>query len=829
MSVAVTPPPRTPAPLTPPSVVFGAASIGGGGSIGPSRGFDARDVDPGWFPLSKMSVGMWTAPRWHAELRFLPCKDRFVFAVIRSRRRVVSTFGRALELVSKFTGLPVPTSPFNLEGGGVGGSAGGDDVAMPGEANARGDANASSSTPLRFTPGGGWGSGRDAAIRGDTPGAGGTPTNVAGVGANIGARSDGPTASVAAVYEVLTYEVAYADVAGLDYRNPLCEHGRLAIEARAMTVRSFASFDAATRFFDEWNSDSSNGSVKPGTRHPGRKGGERRRSVFRDGGGSKHKAKAAATDRSSSPVVSGNERRGGDGGGTARKRSRMAASSTESSRLASRFEAVARSSGGSPGGFEASSGGGEFEFAPFRVNRESIGGVVKTPTESKISISGVSGSANAPFTSPGGALPAAVRTPSHDGVPSDGGTPAFGVHEPGPSAYLARPSSEGARRGGTSHEYSRGFDPPAVYTHETLVVHFSHPSLPDALRRRVQSPGTGLLRLYETGLPAWALFLPRYGFYYRPWLRTLARGLFALVSVLSMMAGFYDLYKHVPGLDAVFTRFWKPLGDFLERHAAARLSILASYLFTQSRMFGPVLAQLSATARTARSVAAAAWAPFGGVLGPYSTRLWASALGGPIATNFARLASSAAGAAKIQEWRMAGMGGIVARAGVGSGASSSSVAMGGFGVGWIASAVGNGASLRRNALDRWRTVGVTVLRATQRIVNFLVYLVGRVTSHRMSLGMAARRRFVGVAASAARAHGFEHGFERGFESGASPSGASRDTHPRGTTDDLVTDTDVTESRVDGDGEGGEDEVTSGTRNAATRNAATTVDGHEKTE
>ena len=127
MSVAATPPPMTPAPLTPPSVVFG-----GEGSIGPSRGFDARDVEPGWFPLSKMSVGMWTAgPRWHSELRFLPCKDRFVFAVIRSRRRVVSTLGRALELVSKFTGLPVPTSPFNLEG--ESGSAGGDDVAMPGK------------------------------------------------------------------------------------------------------------------------------------------------------------------------------------------------------------------------------------------------------------------------------------------------------------------------------------------------------------------------------------------------------------------------------------------------------------------------------------------------------------------------------------------------------------------------------------------------------------------------------------------------------------------------------------------------------------------------
>ena len=198
-----------------------------------------------------------------------------------------------------------------------------------------------------------------------------------------------------------------------------------------------------------------------------------------------------------------------------------------------------------------------------------------------------------------------------------------------------------------------------------------------------------MLRLYETGLPAWALFLPRYGFYYRPWLRTLARGLFVLVSVLSMMAGFYDLYKHVPGLDAVFTRFWKPLGDFLERHAAARLSILASYLFTQSRMFGPVLAQLSATARPARSVAAAAWAPFGGVLGPYSTRLRR-----PRSVVRSRRISHGWLRAPRERRRSGWAYGAreeSSRAGVGSGASSSSVAMGGFGVGWIASAVGNGA------------------------------------------------------------------------------------------------------------------------------------------
>ena len=127
------------------------------------------------------------------------------------------------------------------------------------------------------------------------------------------------------------------------------------------------------------------------------------------------------------------------------------------------------------------------------------------------------------------------------------------------------------------------------------------------------------------------------------------------------------------------------------------------------------------------------------------------------------------------------------RSAVGS-SGAGGVAMGGFGFGWILSAVGHGASARRNALvGQWRTIGVTVLRAVQRILNFFVYLIGRVTSHRMSLGMAARRRFGGVAASAARAHGFESG-------AASPS-ASRDT----LNDDLITEvTEVTESRVDGE-------------------------------
>ena len=301
-----------------------------------------------------------------------------------------------------------------------------------------------------------------------------------------------------------------------------------------------------------------------------------------------------------------------------------------------------------------------------------------------------------------------------------------------------------------------------------------------------------------------------------------------LVSVLSMMAGFYDLYKHVPGLDAVFTRFWKPLGDFLERHAAARLSILASYLFTQSRMFGPVWAQLvggeAGEELDRRGVGADRGRHWSVLDASVGVRVRSSR--GTTGVNqvcgadgVERQGSGGGssglgvGLGSIDAWRAAIGPWFGRSSAIGSSGAASSVALGGFGVGWIASAMG---SARRCDEIGWTGGGPsasTVLRATQRILAFFVYLIGRVTSHRMSLGMAARRRFGGVAASAARAHGFESG-------AASPSASGIRTN-----DDLVTDvTEVTESRVDGDGDGAEDEVTSGRTNAAT-----TVEGHEKTE
>lgn len=60
-----------------------------------------------------------------------------------------------------------------------------------------------------------------------------------------------------------------------------------------------------------------------------------------------------------------------------------------------------------------------------------------------------------------------------------------------------------------------------------------------------------LLKLYESGLPAWAVHMPYYGLFYRPWMRTVTWLLFLAISMFSLIMGFYDLYKNVPYLDQV--------------------------------------------------------------------------------------------------------------------------------------------------------------------------------------------------------------------------------------------------------------------------------------
>lgn len=71
-----------------------------------------------------------------------------------------------------------------------------------------------------------------------------------------------------------------------------------------------------------------------------------------------------------------------------------------------------------------------------------------------------------------------------------------------------------------------------------------------------------LLRLYESGLPGWAVLLPRLGIYYRPWVRRVTWILFYIFSIVSLAAGFYDLYRNLPGVQVRMVP-WKGGGSRL--------------------------------------------------------------------------------------------------------------------------------------------------------------------------------------------------------------------------------------------------------------------------
>ncbi len=67
------------------------------------------------------------------------------------------------------------------------------------------------------------------------------------------------------------------------------------------------------------------------------------------------------------------------------------------------------------------------------------------------------------------------------------------------------------------------------------------------------------------------------GFWYRPWMRQVTFLLFTCISIVSMILGFYDLYKNVPivrqAMSALAAHIFPPaqqLFEWLERHAQIR-------------------------------------------------------------------------------------------------------------------------------------------------------------------------------------------------------------------------------------------------------------------
>lgn len=115
-----------------------------------------------------------------------------------------------------------------------------------------------------------------------------------------------------------------------------------------------------------------------------------------------------------------------------------------------------------------------------------------------------------------------------------------------------------------------------------ILFRFDDRDLPFKLRQIIM-PDLRLLTLLESGLPSWVIFLQSYpGFchLYRPWMCPLARGLYVFISVVTVLIGFYDLYKNVPVLKATASRLCGPLFDWIENwEMISRIRYLGTMLF----------------------------------------------------------------------------------------------------------------------------------------------------------------------------------------------------------------------------------------------------------
>ncbi|KAK2649001.1 hypothetical protein Ddye_016490 [Dipteronia dyeriana] len=125
--------------------------------------------------------------------------------------------------------------------------------------------------------------------------------------------------------------------------------------------------------------------------------------------------------------------------------------------------------------------------------------------------------------------------------------------------------------------------PEATQYHDVLILfRFNDHDLPFTLRQIIMSD-LRLLTLLEAGLPSWVLFLqsyPVFCHFYRPWMCPLVRALYVLMSVVTVLIGFYDLYKNVPVLKATASSLCGPLFDWIETwEMVSRIKYLGTMLF----------------------------------------------------------------------------------------------------------------------------------------------------------------------------------------------------------------------------------------------------------
>ncbi|GMG98713.1 hypothetical protein Nepgr_000553 [Nepenthes gracilis] len=121
-----------------------------------------------------------------------------------------------------------------------------------------------------------------------------------------------------------------------------------------------------------------------------------------------------------------------------------------------------------------------------------------------------------------------------------------------------------------------------VYRDVLILFRFNDRDLPFKMRDIIVSD-LRLLTLLESGLPSWVIFLQSYPVFchlYRPWMCPLARVLYVMISVVTVLIGFYDLYKNVPLLKATASHLFGPLFHWIETwEMISRIKYLGTMLF----------------------------------------------------------------------------------------------------------------------------------------------------------------------------------------------------------------------------------------------------------
>lgn len=140
------------------------------------------------------------------------------------------------------------------------------------------------------------------------------------------------------------------------------------------------------------------------------------------------------------------------------------------------------------------------------------------------------------------------------------------------------------------------------YKDVLLLFRFNDRDLPFKLRDIILLD-LRLLTLLEAGLPSWVIFLQSYPVFchiYRPWMCPLARFLYVVISIVTVLIGFYDLYKNVPVLKATASSLFGPLFDWIETwEMVSRIQYLGTMLFLHN--FQKAFKWFLMTTRTIRS------------------------------------------------------------------------------------------------------------------------------------------------------------------------------------------------------------------------------------